>query len=483
MLFNTLSFAGFFLVVLAGYWALPQHRARLGLLLGASFLFYAAWYPAYLLLFALALAINFLGTRAMSRRLATNRPAARRILIALIVIDLATLGGFKYADFALESLMALSGFVPGLDWQTPSLGIFLPLGISFYTFQMVAYAVDLWRGTCAPIRNPLKFALFISFFPQLIAGPIVRANEFVEQLESKRSFEREKFLHGLDLIALGLFKKVLIADQLAPFVDDVFSRPGDVGTITAWLAVYAYSAQIYCDFSGYTDIGRGCAYCLGYELPRNFRAPYFSGNVTEFWRRWHMTLSNWLRDYLYIPLGGSRDGPTATYRNLFLTMALGGLWHGASWNFVVWGSIHGLALALLRAIHTGRGVPPMAPLLPGRLYRWLSVVTTFHFVSLAWIFFRAESFDVAVMMLGNLVDPVLLTAADRSSLGNYALLTTVLMIGAAAIAHLCIWNATARRIEKSALYAWARPFGWSTIAILVSLYASRGAQQFIYFQF
>jgi len=482
VLFNSVSFAAFFGVVFVVYWTIRHHRARLAWLLAASTFFYAAWYPAYVLLFGGALAINFLATRAMASRLEESRPVARRFLVALIVADLATLGGFKYADFALRSLAAMVDWVPGVSWQPPELGIFLPLGISFYTFQMIAYAVDLWRGECAPIRNPLKFALFISFFPQLIAGPIVRANEFVDQLATRREFDRGRLMHGLDLIALGLFKKILVADQLAPFAEHVFGNPEAAGLVTSWLAVYAYAAQIYCDFSGYTDIGRGCAYMLGFELPRNFRAPYLSGNITEFWRRWHMTLSNWLRDYLYIPLGGNRGSTASTYRNLFLTMALGGLWHGASWNFVLWGSLHGVALVILRAVHSARGMSPSAPLFPGRLYRGLAILATFHFVAFLWIFFRAESFADAIVVLSHLFQPTLLTAADRS-LGYFTLAATAAGIGASAVLHIAVWQATQRGATRWAAYRWLRPVGWASIAIAISLFASRGAQQFIYFQF
>jgi D-alanyl-lipoteichoic acid acyltransferase DltB (MBOAT superfamily) len=473
----------FFAIVLVVYWALPWHRARLGFLLLASWTFYLAWYPVYLFLFLGVTGINYLAALGVAATREERSEWSRRIVVATVVVDLGNLALFKYYDFFLESGVAAARVLFGADWSPPMSEIFLPLGISFYTFQMMAYVIDLGRGEIGVIRNPLKMSLFIAFFPQLIAGPIVRAREFIGQLASKRRFEVRRFLHGLDLIAFGLFKKVLIADQMAPFVDGVFAAPDGRDPATLLLAVYAYSAQIYCDFSGYTDIGRGCAFCLGYELPRNFRAPYLSVNVTEFWRRWHITLSNWLRDYLYIPLGGNRRGPVRTYANLIITMALGGLWHGASWTFVIWGLLHGTALAATRFAHERRGVAPTEPLLPGRLYRLLSIVVTFHFVSLAWIFFRAPTFDTAFTILGGLVGVQLGGTVAAINLGRFTLVIVAVSLALAFALHLVTVAAVQSRWHRGTGWVWGRPALYFAVFVGLTLFADRGAQQFIYFQF
>jgi len=481
MLFNSLTFGAFFLFVLASYWAIPWHRTRLAFLLLASWIFYLAWYPTYLILFLLVTAMNYLGARFVALAVPGSPKRARAIVVLTVVFDLANLGFFKYFDFFANSGASLAHLVFGIEWQPPAADLFLPLGISFYTFQMIAYVVDVHRGDCELIRNPLKMSLFIAFFPQLIAGPIVRAREFIGQLSSKRHFNSGAFLHGLDLIAFGTFKKVMIADQLAPFVDSVFSAPVGQGRLSILLAVYAYSAQIYCDFSGYTDIGRGCAYCLGFELPRNFRAPYFSVNVTQFWRRWHMTLSNWLRDYLYIPLGGNRRGRGRTYLNLILTMGLGGLWHGAGWTFVVWGLLHGVALAGTRLLHERSGVPAEEPLLRGFAYRTLSMVVTFHFVSFAWIFFRAQSFSAALAMLAGLFG--LSAGAAAQPLGRLTIALVAATLLSMAVLHAFVTLATRMRLHQTTLWRVLRPALLFAVIAGTLLFSDRGAQQFIYFQF
>jgi D-alanyl-lipoteichoic acid acyltransferase DltB (MBOAT superfamily) len=481
MLFNSLTYAVFFAIVLALYWMLPWHRARLALLLGASWVFYAAWYPIYLVLFLASTALNYAASLALDAARRERPERLRPLLAGVVAANLAVLGFFKYADFFLDSAASIASLA-GIQWQPPLLHLFLPLGISFYTFEMIAYAVDLSRGECKLVRNPFKMALFIGFFPRFVAGPIVRANEFVWQLGSARRFEMRRFLHGVDLIFWGLFKKVVVADQLAPLVDAAFAAPETQSPLMLLLVTYAYSAQIYCDFSGYTDIGRGSAYCLGYHLPRNFEAPYFSVSIADFWRRWHMTLSSWLRDYLYIPLGGNRRGRGRTYLNLTLTMLLGGLWHGANWTFVIWGLLHGLALAGHRYLHERRGVAMDRPLVAGRAWRWLSIALTFHFVSFAWIFFRAPDFATAFAFLDGL------TGLARGLGAGPALGRITLGLSAAALALLVALHAAstwarARGVQSRAGWAAARPVVYFLIAVGVSLVADRGAQQFIYFQF
>jgi D-alanyl-lipoteichoic acid acyltransferase DltB (MBOAT superfamily) len=482
MLYNSLTYLVFFTTVLVLYWALPTHRARLGLLLAASWLFYAAWYPIYLLLLIAVTAVNYAAALAVAANVEQRPRLARRIVAAIVVADLGNLAFFKYANFFLESGAGVAHTL-GSAWQPPHVEVVLPLGISFYTFQKIAYVVDVYRGNAPVIRNPLKMALFGAFFPQLIAGPIVRPNEFIPQLASLRRFDRARFLHGLDLVAVGLVKKVLVADQVSPFVDQVFATPHAFGAGTLLFAVYAYSAQIYCDFSGYTDIGRGCAYLLGFHLPRNFESPYLSVNLTEFWRRWHMTLSQWLRDYLYIPLGGNRRGRLRTYWNLFVTMALGGLWHGASWNFVIWGMLHGAGLSATRYAHEALGVAPDLPLVGGRAYRIASILVTFHFVAFAWIFFRAASFADAFAVIEGIARAPWFAAHDFATFGGLRLRLGGAALLALAAVHVLATIAARAGLQRTPLWRTARPLGYFAVVVACLLLASRGAQQFIYFQF
>lgn len=483
MLFNSLSFAVFFLICLSGYWALPTNRLRLGWLLLLSWVFYAAWYPAYLLLFVLVMFLNYAAGRVVGAFRQRRPKWAARVVAATVVLDLGLLGFFKYVDFLTSSLFHVFSLLGISPWAPPLLHVFLPLGISFYTFQLIAYVVDVNRGDCPVIRNPFMIFVFISFFPHQIAGPILRVGEFMGQLEQKRRFNPQDLLHGLDLIAFGLLKKALIADQLAPFVDRAFSAPDGLGAGTLLLAVYAYAVQIYCDFSGYTDIGRGCAFCLGYKLPINFAAPYFSVNIVEFWRRWHITLSRWLRDYLYIPLGGNRLGRLRTYANLLITMVLGGLWHGASWNFVVWGALHGIALAFTRFVHEWRGVAPHLPLLPGKFYRILSILFTFHLVCLGWVFFRAPTFDAAFTILREIATLRLFGTSGLGSFGFVTLALVAAAVFAAGAMHLMMSRLKVAHVHQTLAWTACRPFVYFAVTAAIPLLADRGAQQFIYFQF
>jgi alginate O-acetyltransferase complex protein AlgI len=483
MLFNSLSYLVFFLTVLVVYWSLPWHTARLAWLLAMSCVFYAAWYPAYLILFVVMVIINYSAAVGIGRTKQEQPRKAKFILIATAILDLGNLAFFKYLDFAVQSLFGMWNVFARQPMQPPQYHIFLPLGISFYTFQLLGYVVDVYRGNYLPVRNPFKVALFKAFFAQLIAGPILRASQFIGQLGSKRSFKTGWFIQGMDLIAIGLFKKVLIADQISPFVDQIFSSPHGAGSGTLLLAVYGYAVQIYCDFSGYTDIGRGCAYCLGYELPINFRSPYFSCNIVEFWHRWHITLSNWLRDYLYIPLGGSRCSRERNYLNLLITMGLGGLWHGASWCFVVWGLLHGAALAVTRAVHEWAGVRPDRPLLPGLPYRILATISTFHIVCLGWIFFRAPDFATAFSILRGIFAFKLFTGADLASIGIVALGLMATVLIAASILHFGVTMAGQAKLQEKLVWSLARPFIFTLVIVGTLLFGSRGGAQFIYFQF
>ncbi|MDP8971273.1 MAG: hypothetical protein M3N52_12425, partial [Actinomycetota bacterium] len=343
MLFPTIQYAVFFAVVLTVSWLLMPRPVRWKLfVLAASYVFYGAWDWRFTGLLAGSTVLNQAGAEMIARaRSARGRRAA---LAAVVGANLAILGWFKYYGFLVSS--ALNALRPlGIQPPLPLLEILLPVGISFFTFQALSYVIDVYRGELPPAK-PLDFAVYLSFFPQLVAGPIVRAAEFLPQLRDRRDPRRVDGARGFWLITGGLFKKVVVANVLATqLVDAVFARPSQHSSLEILVAIYGYAVQIYADFSGYTDIAIGCALLLGFRFPDNFASPYAAVSLQDFWRRWHMTLSRWLRDYLYIPLGGSRGSRLETYRNVLLTMLLGGLWHGAAWTFVVWGGLHGLGLA------------------------------------------------------------------------------------------------------------------------------------------
>ena len=397
MLFPTATFALFFLVVLPLSWLLMPsvHRWR-PFIVAASYVFYGWWDWRFVLL----LAGSTLWNQLLATRLHAARADSRRRALLTLGVggNLAVLGYFKYYDFFVSSTQNLFSLV-GLDVPLEVRSVVLPVGISFYTFMGISYVVDVYRRETEPVSLG-RFAAYLSFFPHLVAGPIVRPNELIPQLASPRDPRRVDTSRGFYLIATGLFKKVVIANYLAAnIVDEVFAAPGEHSSLELLVAVYAYAVQIYADFSGYTDIAIGIALLLGFRFPENFDSPYAAVTLQDFWRRWHMTLSRWLRDYVYIPLGGSRRGVAITYRNLLLTMLLGGLWHGAGWTFVAWGAIHGIGLAAGRWRRTRPGFVER-PARGARLF-WQRLLT-FQLVCFAWIFFRSESFDAAWELLAGL---------------------------------------------------------------------------------
>jgi alginate O-acetyltransferase complex protein AlgI len=400
MLFCSYEFAFFFAVVFAAYWLLPWHRPRVWLLLVASFYFYASWnkWLACIVLFSSAL--DYLLALGIERL--SSRAARRGLVVVSVCSNLGLLCYFKYVNFFLDSLRQIL-HACGADFSFPGLSVILPIGISFYTFEAINYVVDVYRGRVRAERDPAHLLLFILFFPHLVAGPIVRARDFLPQVRRRKRWDWQRLQLGLGLFVMGLFKKWVIADRMAFFVDPVFADPGAYRAGGLWLAVLAYSLQIYGDFSGYTDMAQGVAHMLGYHLARNFNMPYLATNVSEFWRRWHISLSTWLRDYLFIPLGGSRGGRAATYRNLLLTMALGGLWHGANWTFVVWGILHGVFLITHRffsdVLATRHLLHRVLDSAAGTIAR---VALTILCVSLAWVFFRAPDFRTAATLLRGL---------------------------------------------------------------------------------
>ncbi len=394
MLFNTLEYAVFFGVVFVVSWLLARARKlRVLFLLAASYYFYANWDLRFLPLIWASSTADWLLGNAIAK--AESESRRRQWLGATVVLNLGVLGIFKYFDFGVESARQL---LESFGYHPPefALHVALPIGISFFTFESMSYVIDIYRKDIEPHPSYFEYLTFVAFFPHLVAGPIVRPRDLLPQLTEPARFSSAAGSEGLWLIAIGLIKKVAIGDYLAlNLVDRVFDAPAQYSAIECYAAILGYSVQIYCDFSGYTDVAIGSALLLGVRFPKNFDAPYKAGSITEFWRRWHISLSTWLRDYLYIPLGGNRRGRVRTYVNLMLTMLLGGLWHGANWTFVVWGGIHGAALAIERLFRHEHG--PKRVLGPGlsTARRVLLVFVTFHVVAAAWIFFRAESFDKA----------------------------------------------------------------------------------------
>ena len=465
MLFNTWEFGLFLVVVLVAYYAsarVTQNR----LLLVASYVFYGWWDWRFLGLIVISTFVDYGVGLALGR---TSAPVKRkRLLLLSVCVNLGILGFFKYFNFFIESTGAVLE-AAGLNAHLPVLSIVLPVGISFYTFQTMAYTIDVYRGRQDPVRSLEVFALYVCFFPQLVAGPIERAQHLLPQFERSRHVNVSDVSEGVQLILIGLVRKVLIADIAAGEVDKAFGSVASMDAFGATRAVLLFSLQIYGDFAGYSDIARGVSKLLGVDLMRNFEQPYLSQNLAEFWRRWHISLSTWLRDYLYIPLGGNRHGTLGTYRNLMLTMLLGGLWHGASWNFVIWGAIHGVALAIHRA--AGGTAERRAKSLVGTTWRWL---LTMLVVAFAWVFFRAPDFPTATHVLAALTQP------GRLVLGAW-LLPAVLLVVSTTID--LIQNATGQHAFLSRLPAVPRGLVYAAAILALCLFRPDTDVQFIYFQF
>ncbi len=405
MLFPTLTFAIFFLIVFPLNWLLARRPLAWKLfMLAASYVFYGWWDWRFLWLLIAYTLVNYGAALGIAR---SRRPAGRRVwLAAAVVFDLGLLGFFKYYGFFTVSMYRLCGVLQ-LPCSLPLLDVVLPIGISFFAFQLMSYVVDVYRRDMPATVDLLDCAVFIAFFPQLVAGPIVRARQLLPQVTRLAARGPLDTGRAVCLILGGLFKKTVVANTLASvLVDPVFAQPAAYNALDVLLAIYGYAFQIYCDFSAYSDIAIGVGLLLGLELPLNFNAPYFATTLRDFWQRWHISLSTWLRDYLYIPLGGSRHGEWTTYRNLFLTFLLGGLWHGANWTFVFWGVMHGAYRSLERALEIGFGklFGPRHPIYAwpwlDRLRRLALGVWLFHFVCLTWFFFRAQTFQDALTLLG-----------------------------------------------------------------------------------
>ncbi|PKQ36948.1 MAG: membrane-bound O-acyltransferase family protein [Actinobacteria bacterium HGW-Actinobacteria-1] len=495
MQFTSLEYLLFLGLSVAVYFALPGPRTRTLWLLAASYTFYfslsARWTLALMAItaigyaFGLVIAASGVGTPVHRK--------TKRLLAAGIVLVAGALFYFKYAAFSaglLNSGLALAG----VSWRSPALAIALPVGISFWTFQSIAYLVDVAKGTVSPERNPLRYALFIAFFPQVTAGPIARAGQLLPQLAEKRPFDYERMRSALVLMAWGFFKKLVVADPLGVVVHTVFSKPhdfGDNGIVLAGAAV-AFAVQIYCDFSGYTDLARGAARLFGIDLMPNFARPYAARSIKEFWRRWHMTLMSWLKDYVYIPLGGSRVSKWRRYGNILAVFLFSGLWHGAGFTFIVWGLLNGLYQVLGELLEPARA--RMLALVritrDGALHHALQVLTTFGLATIAWVFFRAESLSDALYILPRMfwLDPRPLLSGGIPDLGlakAQLLVTAVAIVVVFGLEYL-----SARRDLTALLYRqhvavrWAVYYGAALAILIFGYYGPMStAADFAYFKF
>lgn len=465
MLFNSVNFVVFFALVLAAYWVLPM-RWQNRLLLVASYFFYGCWDWRFLALIWFSSTVDYL---VAPRIRASDGPGKKRWLAVSLVTNLGILGLFKYFNFFSDSAVDLLNAL-GFEASYTTLRIVLPVGISFYTFQTMSYSVDVYRGHVEPSRNYFRYLLYVSFFPQLVAGPIERASHLLGQFDRRRSVHWGHIREGAWLILLGYFKKVVMADNLALFVDDVFNRPAEAQGLSILVAIFAFCFQIYGDFSGYSDLARGTSRLLGFDLMVNFRLPNFALTPADYWRRWHISLSTWLRDYLYIPLGGNRNGNQDMYRNITITMLLGGLWHGAAWNFIAWGAFQCALLIVYRMFN---------PFVSGWLKRGVG-----HRLWAMLVFFLLNSFARLLFRANQMADvPVLLRGIfDWAWNGKLALLSLFVFVTPLLLLEI----AQERSGDLLVVKRWppaARLLVYAAMVALILLTGAVSQRQFIYFQF
>lgn len=467
MLFNSTHFVFFLPAVVILYFSLSSHY-RWIMLLGASYYFYMCWNPMYLGLIVITTLVAYATAFGMGKeRSGTCRKAW---LTISLVVNLGILFFFKYFNFFSHSLTVLLHDM-GSNWQSPSLSVLLPVGISFYTFQTLSYSIDVYRGERDPERHVGIFALYVAFFPQLVAGPIERSTHLLPQFRVQHAFERSRFVLGLQQILWGYFLKLVLADRLALYVDAVYGNCEFHNGLTLLLATVFFAFQIYGDFAGYSLIAIGSANLMGYELMQNFRRPYFSLSISEFWKRWHISLSTWFRDYVYIPLGGNRHGPLRRGLNIMIVFLVSGLWHGAGWTFVFWGGLHGIYL-LCEAVF-GMSTRPDR--------QWLRVVRRlwiFLLVTLAWVFFRAPGLHEALLICTRIFSRWSKPFLGDSSIVVYGLAAVGLLLGseicAESLGHPLIFGNSRR---------WVRWFGYLSICVIILLFGVLDGGQFIYFQF
>jgi len=476
MLFNSFEFFIFFFVVYLVYLSLRHKQQNLFLLI-ASYFFYGCWDWRFLSLILLSTVVDYICGLKIHH--ATENGPKKKFLVVSIAVNLSILGFFKYFDFFSANFAQLLR-VLGLPSSPATLNIILPVGISFYTFQTMSYSIDIYRKKMAPTKDFLDFALFVAFFPQLVAGPIERAHRLLPQILNPRKLSRKKVFEGGYLIFWGLFLKIFMADQLATYVDPIFADHSDLDGPVVLFAVYAFAFQIFSDFAGYSCIARGLGKLLGFDIMFNFNNPYFSSSPREFWQRWHISLSSWLRDYLYIPLGGNRQGPLRQFRNLMVTMVLGGLWHGAAWTFVLWGAYHGLLLILYRM---GSALVDrfarIRNLLEQRIFIVLRIIVFFHLTCLGWIFFRSKSLRQIQTLLMRLVHPE--TAIDMEKFLS-VIWEPLLWMGGLLIYQYLQY----RKNDLLVIFRWpaaVRGAIYFILYVLLVTHGVEGGKAFMYFQF
>jgi alginate O-acetyltransferase complex protein AlgI len=474
MIFNSLAFAIFLPVVLALYYFLPL-KGQNRMLLVASLFFYAWWDWRFLGLLALTILIDFYASHAVYR--ATNHKVKKRWMLLSICSNVLVLMIFKYSNFFVQSFASvLSKF--GFEVHTPILQLVLPIGISFYTFMSMAYVIDVYRGQLKPTTHLFDFALFVCYFPHLVAGPILRAPQLLPQLTHERRIKLEQIRDGIALILIGYVRKVVIADIISPMVAEAFSRMDSLGSGDLILRMYLFAIQLYGDFAGYSDIARGVSKLFGIELNLNFATPYLSQNITEFWRRWHISLSSWLRDYIYIPLGGNRKGKLRTYLNNFLTMLIGGLWHGANWTYVVWGGLNGIYLAIHKAYLdvTGKPAKPSNESIKWTLVTPFKVFFTFTLAAFAFIIFRSPNFPSAWHYISKMFS----FQGGITQVGSSVFILPFVLL--ALVIDLTQYTGWGERfVARTPL--WQRAIIFGTLFAVVLIAGADNSQPFIYYQF
>ena len=483
MLFNSLDFAVFLPIVFVLYWFLTNHNIKLQnvLIVGASYVFYGWWDWRFLSLIIFSTVLDY----SVGRRLKyeENKKTRKMLLWTSIIVNLGFLGFFKYYNFFLDNFItAFSLF--GQEIQANSLNIILPVGISFYTFQTLSYSIDVYKKKLEPTEDFIAFSAFVCFFPQLVAGPIERATNLLPQFYKKRTFEYDKAVDGMRQVLWGLFKKVVIADNCAEYANLIFSNYQDYSGSTLLLGAIFFTFQIYGDFSGYSDIAIGTSRLFGFNLMQNFATPYFSRDIAEFWRRWHISLSTWFRDYLYIPLGGSRGGTWMQIRNTFIIFLVSGFWHGANWTFIVWGGLNALyflPLLLLNRNRTNLGVVAEGRILPN-FKEFFQMSTTFLLTVLAWVFFRTENIIQALVVLRKIISNDIFSIPffeGRAGAANVVVSLSVLII--------IEWIGRRHKNSLDSMKSLSKPLqlsiSWLLIYLIYSEHMANSVSQFIYFQF
>jgi alginate O-acetyltransferase complex protein AlgI len=471
MLFNSLSFVVFLVIVLALYYAkILNWNNKKRMLLLASYVFYGLWNPPLIILLWISTVVDW----TAGKRLAIEEnPQKRKFWLLLsMFVNLGFLAFFKYGDFLLENFVSLLNTV-GVDFQAMPMDIILPMGISFYTFQTMSYTIDLYKRKIEPARTFLDFALYVTFFPQLVAGPIVRAKDLITQFYEEKRVTYNQLVWGLFLLTIGVFQKVVLADTLlSETADDVFGSSKLLHGIDAWIGTLAFSGQIFFDFAGYSTCAIGIALMLGITLPDNFRYPYASLGFSDLWGRWHISLSSWLRDYLYIPLGGNRHGITRMYVALMLTMLLGGLWHGAAWTFMIWGGLHGTYLILEKL---------QKQYVPFKITKWNGIFLsflTFSCVNITWVFFRAREFDTAWNMIKSMF---YMQSNSEKILDSFTIIKVCIVIGILFLCHWIMRNTSMKEVAQKTS-PWVLGVFWAILFFLIVI-AQGSGEQFIYFQF